>query len=144
MTAPAPRPGAGIVIDRRVEWPDTDASGHYHHSTILRWIEAAEAETYERVGLVYLFGVIPRVRLEVNHRSRLWFRDLVQVRLWIQRLGRSSVTFGFEIHRGDELAADGSITAVHIDPAAGRARAWPEAVRAALTPTSDGCDTTHL
>ena len=36
MTAPA------IRVERTVEWPDTDAAGHYHHSSVIRWVEAAE------------------------------------------------------------------------------------------------------
>jgi len=40
MTIPSP---ASVVVDRRVEWQDTDAAGHYHHSTVIRWVEAAEA-----------------------------------------------------------------------------------------------------
>ena len=34
---------AAVLVQRRVEWPDTDAAGHYHHSTVVRWVEAAEA-----------------------------------------------------------------------------------------------------
>lgn len=122
-----------VSISRQVEWPDTDAAGHYHHSTVIRWMEAAEAELYSRHGLLDLFGVVPRVHLEVNHRARLWFRDQVEIALRVERLGRSSVTYAFTVHRGDELTVEGTFTAVHIDPGAGRAVAWPESVRAALS-----------
>lgn len=128
------QPGSGVVIERRVEWPDTDAAGHHHHSTILRWVEAAEAEFYDSIGLIDLFGVIPRVRVEVNHRARLWFRDVVRIKLWVERVGTTSLTFRFEIDRDGTGAADGSMTVVHLDPDAGRGRAWPASVRAALAP----------
>ncbi len=137
MTASGGDSVLSAQIERRVEWPDTDAAGHYHHSTILRWIEAAEAELYEQVGLTDMFGVIPRVHLEVNHRARLWFRDKVDVRIEIAKLGRASITLRFEVRRAGELAADGSMTAVHIDPAAGKATPWPDAVRAALMPSAE-------
>jgi acyl-CoA thioester hydrolase len=118
-----------VTIARRVEWPDTDAAGHYHHSTALRWAEAAEAELYDRHGVVDLFGVVPRVRLEVNHRARLWFRDEVEISLRVARLGTTSITHEFAVRRGGELAVDGVLVGVHIDPAAGKATPWPEAVR---------------
>jgi len=128
--------GAQVTISRYVEWADTDAAGHYHHSTVIRWMEAAEAELYGRHGLLNLFGVVPRVHLEVSHRVRLWFRDQVEIALRVERLGTSSITFGFTVHRAEELAVEGSFTAVHIDPAAGRSAPWPGEVRAVLRPAS--------
>lgn len=124
--------GPQVTIRRYVEWPDTDAAGHYHHSTVIRWMEAAEAELYSRHGLLDLFGVVPRVHLEVSHRVRLWFRDQVEITLRVERLGTTSVTFGFTVHRAEELAVEGFFTAVHIDPVAGRSTPWPERTRAAL------------
>ena len=124
-----------VRIERRVEWPDTDAAGHYHHSTLLRWVEAAEAELYDRLQVVDLFGVVPRVHLEINHRARLWFRDEVEIRLWIARIGRSSITYEFAVLRADEPAADGSMTAVHVDPHAGVATPWPDRVMTAFKAT---------
>jgi len=38
---------ARVVIERRVEWPDTDADGHQHHSVVMRWVEEAEAALLE-------------------------------------------------------------------------------------------------
>ncbi len=42
---------ASVVIERRVEWPDTDAAGHQHHSVVMRWVEEAEAALLEPLGL---------------------------------------------------------------------------------------------
>ncbi len=41
---------ASVVIERRVEWPDTDAAGHQPHSVVMRWVEEAEAALLERLG----------------------------------------------------------------------------------------------
>src|SRR5690606_35087854 len=46
--------GAGVTIGRTVEWQDTDAAGHYHHSAVIRWVEAAETALHERLGLTEL------------------------------------------------------------------------------------------
>jgi acyl-CoA thioester hydrolase len=123
-----------VRIDRIVEWPDTDAAGHYHHSTVISWAEAAEAELHERLGLLDLFGVIPRVRYEVDYRARLWFRDRVTVELWVAEVGTASVRYVFVVRRDHEVAVSGSMTAVHIDPGLGRAAPWPEHVREVLSP----------
>lgn len=122
-----------VQIERVVEWPDTDAAGHYHHATVTRWVEAAEAELHEQLGLDQLFGVIPRVHYEVDYHARLWFRDPVTVSLWIDELGQSSIRYGFQILRWEDVAAVGSMTVVHIDPSLGRAVHWPDHLRTALT-----------
>jgi acyl-CoA thioester hydrolase len=133
VTASPPDGAPTVTVERLVEWPDTDASGHYHHSTVVRWAEAAEAELLEQLGVPNLFGVIPRVRYEVDYTARLWFRDRVAVQLWIAEVGRTSVRYEFAVRRGDEVAATGSMTAVNIDLGAGRPSAWPVDVRAVLT-----------
>jgi acyl-CoA thioester hydrolase len=132
MTASPPAGVPQVTIERLVEWRDTDASGHYHHATMVRWVEAAEAELLDQLGLVRLFGVIPRVRYEVDYNARLWFRDRVTVQLWVAEVGRASVRYEFAVRRGDEIAAAGAMTAMNIDPAAGRSSAWPHDVRAVL------------
>jgi acyl-CoA thioester hydrolase len=138
MTA-FPQEGAPqVTIERLVEWPDTDAAGHYHHSTMVRWVEAAEADLLDHLGIVQLFGVIPRVRYEVDYKARLWFRDRVVVQLWVADVGRASVRYEFVVRRGDEVAAAGAMTAVNIDPEGGRAEAWPGDVRAVLTGSREG------
>jgi acyl-CoA thioester hydrolase len=132
VTASPPAGAPQVTIERVVEWRDTDASGHYHHATVVRWVEAAEAELLDQLGLVRLFGVVPRVRYEVDYTARLWFMDRVSVQLWVAEVGRASVRYEFAVRRGDEVAAAGAMTAAHIDPAAGRSSVWPEDVRAVL------------
>ena len=132
MTGLPPAGAPQVTIERLVEWPDTDAAGHYHHSSVVRWAEAAEAELFEQLGVAHLFGVIPRVRYEVDYKARLWFLDRVAVQLGVAEVGRASVRYEFSVRRGDEVAAAGAMTAVHIDPEAGRPSAWPDDVRAVL------------
>ncbi|WP_232241213.1 thioesterase family protein [Kutzneria sp. 744] len=121
-----------VTIERVVEWYDTDAAGHQHHSVILRWAEAAEAELLRQHGVAWLFGRTPRVRHEVNYRSRLWFGELCKARFWVESLGRTSLTFAFEVHGSHGLAATGSVVVVHAEPDEGKATPWPEEVVAAL------------
>jgi acyl-CoA thioester hydrolase len=123
-----------VEIERRVEWSDTDAAGHQHYSAILRWAEAAEAELLRELGIGWLFGRVPRVRHEVDYLGRLWFGEVVRTRLWVDRVGRTSVRFGFEVHGPHGPAALGSVTAVHALPTQERAAPWPDDVRTALQP----------
>jgi len=123
---------ASVVVQRWVEWPDTDAAGHYHHSAVVRWVEAAEATLHERLDLLELFGVVPRVRYEVDYLSRLWFRDMVDIELRVAEVGRTSLRYEFEVRRGDEVAARGAMVAVHSDPGGAGTTAWADDVRKKL------------
>ncbi|MFE6052981.1 AMP-binding protein [Kitasatospora sp. NPDC056446] len=124
---------AGIAIERRVEWSDTDAAGHYHFSAVQRWAEAAEAALLRRLGLAELFGRIPRVHFEADYRERLWFGDVVRTELRVVRVGASSLHYAFEVHGPQGLAASGRMSVVHAAPHAKGAEPWPARARRALT-----------
>jgi acyl-CoA thioester hydrolase len=130
---------SSVTIERVVEWPDTDAAGHYHHSAVIRWVEAAEAELHERLGLPELFGRVPRVRYEVDYLARLWFRDRVQIDLEVASVGTTSLVYAFVVRRGSEQAAKGRMVCVQSDPDGERTTPWPDDVRATLlAPTGGG------
>ena len=121
-----------VTVERMVEWPDTDAAGHYHHSAVIRWVEAAEAALHSELGLDELFGTVPRVRYEVDYVARLWFRDRVQITLEVADVGRTSLTYAFTVRRDAEVAARGRMVCVNSDPKGTGATAWPDDVRARL------------
>lgn len=123
-----------VVIERRVEWPDTDAAGHYHHSTVVRWVEAAEAVLLRRLGLDRLFGSTPRVHFEADYRARLWFGDLVRIELRVTKVGTASLHYAFTVRgQGDTEAATGRMTIAHAAARAAGATPWPDEVRDLLT-----------
>ena len=65
----------------------------------------------------------------------------VRVRVWIQKLGRTSLTFGFRMMPMDEDAvhATGSRTIVRIDPSSQRPEPWTDAFREIVSAwVSDG------
>ncbi|MFB7615897.1 acyl-CoA thioesterase [Kitasatospora sp. NPDC056181] len=121
-----------MAVERRVEWSDTDAAGHYHFSAVQRWVEAAEAVLLRRLGLAGLFGRIPRVHFEADYRERLWFGDEVRTELRVLRVGGSSLHYAFEVHGPQGLAAAGRMSVVHAAPQAKGTEPWPAEVRRAL------------
>lgn len=134
-----------VTIERCVDWQDTDAAGHYHHGSAVRWVEAAEAALLDRVGLSGLFGRTPRVRYEVDYVGRLWFGDTVSIELSVGRLGTSSLRYDFVVTRipgpaspaeaptEPAVALRGSLTAVHTPDNFAGAQPWPANVVTALT-----------
>ncbi|WP_327285993.1 acyl-CoA thioesterase [Streptomyces sp. NBC_01205] len=124
----------GVVIERRVEWPDTDAAGHYHHSTVVRWVEAAEAVLLRRLGLAHLFGSTPRVHFEADYRARLWFGEAVRIELSVAKVGASSLHYVFAVHGEEGVeAASGRMVIAHSASRATGTTPWPADVREVLT-----------
>lgn len=123
-----------VTVERRVEWPDTDAAGHYHHSTVVRWVEAAEAVLLRRLGLSHLFGSTPRVHFEADYRARLWFGEAVRTELRVTKVGASSLHYAFTVlgEEGTE-AATGRMVIAHSAARATGTTPWPADVREVLT-----------
>ncbi|MFE4782645.1 acyl-CoA thioesterase [Streptomyces sp. NPDC056716] len=115
-----------------MEWSDTDASGHQHNTAVIRWAEAAEAELLRRHDLAWMWGRAPRVRHEIDYLGRLWHGETVRIRLWAAALGRTSLTYGFEVHGPTGPAARGRVVIAHAAPDAASATPWPESVRTAF------------
>jgi acyl-CoA thioester hydrolase len=125
-----PRPS--ITIRRRVQWFDTDSSTKEHNSAPLRWMEEAEAALLDRLGIVkQVYGRLPRAHVSLDYRSPVRFWDEVEVTVVVAEVGRTSVTYTFDIRTGTDLAAEGRVVAVYITDD-GEPRAWPEEFRALL------------
>ena len=112
-------------IQRRLAWPDTDAAGVWHHSTLWRWAEEAEAELHRDLGITgHTFGHTPRRHVEADFLAPLRFDDLVDVEITVASVGRTSVRYEVTVHHDDVLVARAGFTAVLVLD--GRATAWPE------------------
>jgi acyl-CoA thioesterase FadM len=121
---------ARIVLPRRIEWMDTDAAGIYHHTTVFRLAEAAEAELHARLGIDHLtFGATPRLMVSAAFRRALGFNDLVDVELAVTSIGRSSLKYRFRIAKDGEVAAEGEMVICYLDRATERPARWPEEIR---------------
>ena len=117
---------ASIRIQRRIEWSDTDASGHWHNTAAFRMIEWAETALYERLGFLDdVYGYLPRVHISIDFKELLDHRDLVDVSLAIADVGRTSITYDFSIEReGLECVRAKVVTALRTPD--GASRDWPD------------------
>ena len=124
---------ASIVVQRRIEWPDTEASGNYHNTAAFRFIEVAETALLERLGFLQdVYGRLPRVRIEANFHRPLVFRDVVDISIRIADVGRSSVTYAFEMRAHEQVAVDGRAVTVLLSKPRGAPVPWPDDYRRAL------------
>ncbi len=118
-----------------VAFGDTDASGWMHFPNVFRYFEEAEHAFLKSRGLLVFDraqGGWPRVNVTCDYKRPLVTGDRIEVRLAVERIGTSSVTWNFEIvNAGGETAATGSVTTVRVNHE-GKPQPLDENERAAL------------
>jgi YbgC/YbaW family acyl-CoA thioester hydrolase len=140
----APRQGARASRDdviaaprhierSRVAWIDTDAGGRIHFTAAFRWAEAAETALMRSLVLMDEWADFPRRAVEAEYLAVLRFDDEFEIELGVERVGTSSITYGWVIRRvGGEICIRGRHTAVHVDADGHPAPLSPQ-IRSALT-----------
>lgn len=122
---------AAITVQRKVEWSDTDAAGHHHFTSVLRWAEQAEFVLQERLGIAdVVSGHCPRVHVSVDFRRPAYARQILEIDFSVAELGRTSVRYAFVVRGDGETVAEGVVSAVFMRD--GRPTRWPEDVRRLL------------
>src|SRR5687768_1916626 len=95
-------------IDERVRWGDVDAAGIIFYGSYIRFFEIAETELFRAVGLPYgkifeeLNIWLPRVHLECDFHRAAQMDDLLEVSVYVARIGKSSLRFNFEVRKKNE------------------------------------------
>lgn len=127
-------PAAPFRFQTRIRFIDTDASGRIHYTAMFRYFESAETEFMREVGVVYEKGGygFPRVHVECDFMRTMGHDDVVDIDVFLTKLGKSSMRFEFQTWKEGELAAKGAVVVVCIDKASGRATPIPAALREKL------------
>jgi YbgC/YbaW family acyl-CoA thioester hydrolase len=120
------------VEQARVAWVDTDAGGRIHFTAAFRWAETAETALLRRLGFLDReWGDYPRRKVEAEYLKVLRFEDEIEVRLRVEKVGRTSVTYAWTIAKDGGAYIKGRHTVVHVD-AEGHPEPLDDGLRAAL------------
>jgi YbgC/YbaW family acyl-CoA thioester hydrolase len=128
---------------RTVEFGDTDMAGIVHFAMFFRYMEAAEHAFLRSRGLSVVLTwegekvSVPRVAASCDYLRPVRFGDELTITVEVQRIGRSSVCYGFEFFKGDDMVARGRVSAVFCRfEAEGELASWeiPAAIRSRLDP----------
>ena len=113
------------TIERTVEFAETDMAGLVHFTNFFRYVELAEAEFFADLGIALISADRqqsvgwPRVRVQCNYSAPLYFRDRVEITIYVKAIKIKAIEWGFRLFRleGDgqkTKAAKGSFTTVHV------------------------------
>jgi acyl-CoA thioester hydrolase len=116
------QPGFKFRIEERVRWGDVDAARIIFYGAYIRFFEIAETELFRAVGLSYgrmfdeLDVWLPRAHLECDFRRAAQLDDLLEVSVFVGRVGTKSLRLNFEVRRNgeDEIVADAHFVLVAV------------------------------
>ena len=130
-------PQASVQI--RVPFFDVDSSERIHYTAMLRYMEIAEHELMRSIGFPYATTLLslrfPRVHVSCDYRRAIHYDDLLTVEAHIGSIGHSSwtVLFTGRLMPEGNIAAEGKMTIVALDPETERACSLPDELRSALS-----------
>lgn len=135
---PSSVPVALIRVPLSVRWRDLDAFNHVNNSKYLSYLEEARLRWMLSVpGQGLDDHVAPVVAAaNLNYRRPIEWPAEVDIELFVERLGNTSVSIGHRIVDAKDdsvLYCDGNVVMVWIDRETGRAAQLPEAVRASCS-----------
>ncbi|MFQ3652465.1 MAG: thioesterase family protein [Gemmataceae bacterium] len=103
---------------RRVEFHETDMAGIAHFANFFRYMEAAEHAYLRACGLSVvlpwegqLLG-FPRVSASCDYLKPIRFEQEMLIHVRVEKIGRTSISYGFTFTHSDEKIAEGRLTAV--------------------------------
>jgi YbgC/YbaW family acyl-CoA thioester hydrolase len=123
----------------RVRWAEVDMQKIVFNGHYLTYIDTAMAEYWREIGLPYPHGYVDRYKNDVYLRKATVeylgsarYDDSLEVCCRVGRLGRSSMTFHFEIYRETDLLISAELVYVNADPATMKAAPLPGELRSRI------------
>jgi acyl-CoA thioester hydrolase len=109
-------------IEERVRWGDVDAARIIFYGAYIRFFEFAETELFRAVGLPYsvmfdeLDVWLPRAHIECDFRHAAQLDDLLEVSVFIGRIGTKSLRLNFDVRRKgeDQIIAEAHFVLVSV------------------------------
>lgn len=131
-----PREDFACTHRLRVRWAEVDMQRIVFNGHYLTYIDTAIADYWRAIGLPYPEGYVERYgsdvflrKATVEYLDSARYDDELEVLCRASRLGRSSMTFLFEIWRGAELLITAELVYVNADPRSKQAAPLPGDLR---------------
>lgn len=120
----------------RVRWAEVDMQKIVFNGHYLTYIDTAIAEYWREIGLPYPHGYVDRYgtdiylrKATVEYLGSARYDETLTVGCRVAKLGRTSMTFHFEIFRDTETLISAELVYVNADPATMKAAPLRDAVR---------------
>ena len=113
-----------FVYRRRVQFPETDASGIVHFTNFFKYVEEAEHAMWRAAGVSINTrdrGIgWPRVAASFEFRKPLRFEDEFDVHIRVAARTRKTIRYAAVLTKDGEVHAEGSLTIICVRRVAGQ------------------------
>ncbi len=122
----------------RVRWAEVDRQGIVFNGHYLTYFDVGFTEYFRAIGYPYPDALLAHgsdvfaKKAALEYHAPAQYDDELDLLVRVARIGRSSMQFLIEIHRGDTLLISGEIVYVNADPAARKAAPVPAFLREAI------------
>ena len=122
----------------RVRWAEVDRQDIVFNGHYLTYFDLAMTEYLRAMGFPYPSGLLDVgsdlfvVKATVEYKASARYDEEIDIYCRVARIGRSSLQFVFEIHRGDDLLVTGENIYVNADPKTKQSAPVPEVLREAI------------
>ncbi|MCR4600965.1 MAG: acyl-CoA thioesterase [Clostridia bacterium] len=91
---------------RRAHYHETDKMGIIHHSNYVKWMEEARIEFMDHIGMSMVqlesHGIsIPVSKISVDYRKPVYFDDVIQIILKVEKYSGVKAVLSYEFVRED-------------------------------------------
>ena len=128
---------AGFETTIKVRFSDVDRAGIAYYPRVIHWLHVAFEDFWEGfIGVPYATVLerenlgFPAVDLKVEFVKPTRFGELLTVGVAVERIGRSSSTFRYEVRKDGELRVRAHVTVVCVALDSLKPVALPEKYRA--------------
>lgn len=122
----------------RVRWAEVDRQGIVFNGHYLMYFDCGITEYWRAIGTPYPEGLAQHgsdlyvVKAAVEYHASAGYDDEIDVCVRVAAIGRSSVRFAIEIHRGAHHLVSGEVVYVNADPATRKSASVPTFLREAI------------
>jgi len=122
----------------RVRWAEVDRQGIVFNGHYLMYFDVGITEYWRALGYPYPDGLLQHgtdlyvKKASIEYHASAQYDDVLNVMVRVARIGRSSLQFLLEIHRGAEHLISGDILYVNADPTTRKSQSVPEFLRQAI------------
>jgi len=122
----------------RVRWAEVDRQGIVFNGHYLTYFDVGITEYWRAIGYPYPDALLEQgsdtfaVKATVEYKAAARYDDLLDVLVRVARIGRTSMQFLLEIHRGESQLISGELIYVNADASTRKPTPVPSFLREAI------------